>query len=347
MPTLKVSWRNSQTSEYPNIIMDGFCPWRLSMTKINDLIKKELEEEFVPKFQELSKGLGIAPAGGSGGNGSGKPPMPPGPPKPKMPTSKKPKPMSHKTLRSVASGSKAIGKPNMMKDAPKEGDRRKRGDRYHIYQNGQKITTGAETVTLDEVNRKHGGVKNFESKGFRLVQSKKEDYKKNEEIAAEVMAGYRPMFLGDIKDLAKSNPRLALAALPLTKGLEGKVLAGVHVPNIVDDSPKSSKLKGKLKGIDAGSGGQVSKDEFPDKKSKIPANKIIKPKEDKDLEKDDYSESEVGNSAARSVMNAFGGKSSAPSPEKVTEPKEEGPGFWERNFGTIQQRGAAKHGKKK
>lgn len=42
--------------------------------------------------------------------------------------------------------------------------------RFHLFQNGQRLTN--EPMSLDEVHKRHGGVKNLERSGVVLVESK-------------------------------------------------------------------------------------------------------------------------------------------------------------------------------
>jgi hypothetical protein len=48
---------------------------------------------------------------------------------------------------------------------------------YHITENGYRITD--KPLSIAEINAKHGGVKNLEDNGFRLVQVNKEKLKLN------------------------------------------------------------------------------------------------------------------------------------------------------------------------
>jgi len=246
------------------------------MTKIKDLIKNELCETFKPRFQSLNKGLGVAPAGGGDGMGPPKAKMPPMMPKQKKPASQTPPTAAPKAPK-APTAPKAPG-ASMPKVAGKQVgggfNKEEKGTsqaKFHIHQDGHKITD--ESETLSEIHKKHG--KDIESKGFVLVEDK---VKKSEIIKSEVMGGYRPVFLGNIKDLAKTSPLLAIASVPyasLSKAGTQHIIAGVHVPNEVAPPPKSKKVKGNK---DQGSGGQITH------KEEIPANKVIKPVDS--LEKD-------------------------------------------------------------
>jgi len=254
------------------------------MADKRDLIKKEIAEEFTPKFKTLKKGLGIAPAGGSGGKPPKNPMAPAAPKAPAAPSGKKPavkRPGSTMAPKAPAApkAPKAPAAPGMQKDGmspnPQSGQYND-SKRYHIYHKGQKLTENHETVSISDVNKKHGGVKKLESQGFRLVEHK--SFKKNEEVAADVMAGYKPLFLGSVKELAKKSPHLALAALPyeaISKAGTQHVIAGEHIPTDTPPPPKPKKVKGKK---DEGSGGQIK---AGTKKGEIPANKVIEPEDKK------------------------------------------------------------------
>lgn len=303
------------------------------MSKYKDLIKKDLDEDFTPLFQDLKKGTGIAPTAPAP-TGGGKPPAPPKAPKAPSAPSKPPSTPKAPTMH------KPVG-TGFKKDVMDPESR------YHIHKDGARITQDHETVTLKDVHKKYGGVKSLESKGFRLVPQKKEvkkseyftsqlaksELQKHEEMVKDIMGGHKPMFLGNMKDLAKSNPLVVAGALPygLIKGdvidmfrkkpkkdkssddssdesgsdmkatmkrnadnkkrmatdrktanegvkrrnrldkeeLEGKVIAGDHIPTDRPDNQKTTNNP-KLKSKDEGSGGKISKKD-------IPANKIIKP----------------------------------------------------------------------
>lgn len=140
------------------------------MSEFKDLIKSDLEGDFTPRFQDLSKKMPTgftdtikppkapmtAPSGAGGG---GKPPKAPVAPMAPSDPDKKPK---------------ITGKPKptpttMKKQGMNEGGNE---DRFHIYHQGQKLTQDHETVTASDVNKKYGGVKNLEAKGFLLVPHK-------------------------------------------------------------------------------------------------------------------------------------------------------------------------------
>jgi len=142
-------------------------------------------------------------------------------------------------------------------------------------------------------------------------KDEKKSIEKSEEIYNEVMAGYKPMFLGEVKDLAKSNPILAISALPynsLSKAGTQHIIAGEHVPNEVAPPPKSKKLKDK----DKGSGGEITE------KEEIPANKIIEPKKKEELEKQGMSMDSKG---AAALKQTFAGNKK-PAPAAPAAPKQ-------------------------
>ena len=243
------------------------------MKSITDLIKKDLEEEFVPRFQSLSKAAESSsstpkapaalktPKTGVSNVSSVNPPKAPA--APKAPT---------------ASGEKVAGAPKVptgsgMKknDLDEQAKPKKESGKYHILHQGQQITSNSNPVSLDHVEYHYGGVKNLESKGFKLIPAHQVNHKKSETLFDELMGAYKPMFLGDMKELAKSNPAMALAALPyseLSKADTKHVIVGEHVPTTRGEAPTPKTIKGKK---DEGSGGEVAK------KDEVPANKIIEP----------------------------------------------------------------------
>jgi hypothetical protein len=138
------------------------------MSEFKDLIKADLEEDFVPQFQDLSKKMPtgftnmpkapkapmVAPSGAGGG---GKPPK--APVAPASPTS------PDKKL-------KQPGKPRPTPTTMKKQGMNENEERYHIYHKGTRVTEDHETVTANDVNKKYGGVKNLESRGFLLIPHK-------------------------------------------------------------------------------------------------------------------------------------------------------------------------------
>lgn len=273
------------------------------MSDFRDLIKKEImaSDPF-----DLKKGLGIAPAAG----GAGGPPKPPAPPKVPKSSTGGGKPSTKPVVNKPAGAPKPPKSGGMMKEEP--GAHQGQEEKYHIYHSGQKLTQDHETVSLGEVHKHYGGIKNLESQGFSLVSTKKpspssdkqhaqmngpakkrspqpadrhapKGFKKNEEIYSEVMNEHRPKFLGDIRELAKNSPMIAMAALSyeaLSKAGTQHVTAGEHIPNNPAPPPKSKKV-GSDKDVKAV---QVKKDEMlmkqPQQTAGKSSNHPLQPKSD-------------------------------------------------------------------
>lgn len=209
------------------------------MKTIKELIKKDLEEDFTPKFQDLGKNLGIAPAGGGGSN---KPPKPPaGLMEPKDPS----KPAAKKT---------SVSKPKSMRPAaPKAPTAPK----------APKAPTASGAKAVGKPSMPHGEGMNKKDLKECEEKKKKEPARKNEEVFLQVMDGFKPKFL-DFKEIIKKEPKTALTCLPfdsLSKMDTKHAIVGAHVPNKVAPPPKPKKMPKS----DEGSGGkpEVAKEEIP------------------------------------------------------------------------------------
>jgi hypothetical protein len=272
------------------------------MSDLKKTIMQDLQEEYVPKFQGLSKsGTTMAPAGGGspkpkapkGVIGASAPKAPTTPTAPKAPTAAvapkatptlKPK-IAKQDMPTNSTMEAPVGDVGMQKDVKPESEQR-----YHIYEGKNRITQDHETVTLKDVAAKHGSTQGLESKGFRLVAHNPKPQKAKmaggmfgKSEIQELMASYTPKF-HDLKELFKSSPKLALSSLSaekekavLAKAEEsGKVMTGAHISDYEKkpEVPKPKKIKGKN---DEGSGDLISKDELLMKKPKTFASVYRKP----------------------------------------------------------------------
>lgn len=272
------------------------------MSDLKKTIMQDLQEEYVPRFQGLSKaGTAMAPAGGGG---MPKPKAPKGvmgnqPPKaPAMPTAPKapmaagaPKPtptlktkIAKQDMATNSAMEAPVGDVGMQKDVKPESEQR-----YHIYEGKHRITDDNQTVTHKDIMDKHGSIQNFESKGFRLITHTPKAKKAKmaggvfgkSELYEEIMGHYTPKF-HDLKELLKSSPKLALSTLSaekekaiLAKAEEsGKVMTGAHISDYEKkpEPPKPKRIKGNK---DAGSGGQITKDELLMKQPVAPKPKTF------------------------------------------------------------------------
>ena len=255
------------------------------MKSIKDLIKKDLEEDFTPRFQGLSKNYATGKPMGAPKPTSNMTPKTPKTGTTKTTTTSAPKPPAAPKAPS-ASGDKSVGKPAMPDGSGMEKTDMKDStqDKYHIYQDGKKLTEDRDAVTLNQIKQKHGSVQAFESKGFRLISADKGKHRKSEAVFNEIMSAHVPQFLGNIKELAKSNPLVALGALPanaLIKADTRHVIAGEHIPDDRGNPPEPKKLKGKKDEGSGGSASELGKDDMS-MDSGIPANKEIKPMDRKE-----------------------------------------------------------------
>jgi hypothetical protein len=272
------------------------------MSDLKKTIMQDLQEEYVPRFQGLSKaGTAMAPAGGGGmpkpkapkgvmGNQPPKAPaMPAAPKAPMAAGAPKPTPtlktkIAKQDMATNSTMQAPVGDVGMQKEAKPESEQK-----YHIYEGKNRITDDNQTVTHKDIMGKHGSIQNFESKGFRMVAHNPKPKKPKiaggafgkSEIYEELMASYAPKF-HSLRELFKSSPKLALSTLSaekekaiLAKAEEsGKVMTGAHISDYEKkpEGPKPKKIKGKK---DEGSGGHVKKDELLMKQPLAPKPKTF------------------------------------------------------------------------